>query len=171
MQGGAWLTLTLTVSTQPVSVNRLLSAVVLGLTCTAAQAQSIWVCVDEEGRRTFTNSRGTAKNCSVVETQPVASVPAPRSAQRSSASPPSASPANYPKIDGVTQQSRDSDRRRILEDELRGEEERLARARAELSAAEGRPDAARSQRLREDVARADANVQSLRRELSLLARQ
>jgi hypothetical protein len=152
-------------------VSRLLPALVLGLACTAVQAQSIWLCVDDEGRRTFTNSKGAAKNCTAVETQPVASVPAPRAGQRPSASPPSASPANYPKVDGATQQSRDSDRRRILEDELRGEEERLTRARGELSAAEGRSDAARSQRLREDVARADANVQSLRRELSLLARQ
>lgn len=152
-------------------MNRLLTALVLGLACSAVQAQSIWLCVDDEGRRTFTNNRAAAKNCTAVETQPVASVPAPRSAQRPAANSPAASPANYPKVDGATQQSRDSERRRILEDELRGEEDRLARTRSELSAAEGRSDAARSQRLREDVARADANVQSLRRELALLARQ
>jgi hypothetical protein len=155
----------------PHFARRLLPALVFGLACTAVQAQSIWMCVDEQGGRTFTNTRGAAKNCTAVETQPVASVPVPRSAQRPQASAPSSSPANYPRVDGATQKSRDSDRRRILEDELRGEEDRLTRVRSELAAAEGRSDAARSQRLREDAARADANVQSLRRELALLARQ
>jgi universal stress protein E len=79
-----------------------------------------------------------------------------------------------------TQRVRDTDRRRVLEDELRSEEDRLARLKAEFN--NGEPErrgdernfalyAERVQRLREDVARSESNVSALRRELALLRTQ
>ena len=80
-------------------------------------------------------------------------------------------------VDGDTQRTRDSDRRRILEDELRGEEERLAKLKSEFN--NGEPERRgdernfalykeRVQRLQEDIARTENNVRALAREMSLL---
>ena len=151
-------------------MSRLVFACALAFTAAAAHAQnSIWLCVDESGRKTYTNAT-QGKGCSPVDVQPVANVPAPR-AQPRRAPAEAATPANYPRVESSTQKARDTDRKRILEDELRIEEERLARARSDLGEADKRADAPRSQRLRDELARAEANVASLRREISLLARQ
>lgn len=148
-------------------VSRPLVAAVLALAATAAHAQnSIWLCVDESGRKTYTNA-SQGKGCRPVDVQPLANVPAPR-AQPRRAPAESATPANYPRVEAATQKARDSDRRRILDDELRLEEERATRLRSDLAEADKRGDASRSQRLREDVARADANLASLRREIGLI---
>ncbi|MEG0820413.1 MAG: DUF4124 domain-containing protein [Burkholderiaceae bacterium] len=151
-------------------MSRLVFALALASVATVTQAQnSIWLCVDEAGRKTFTNS-AQGKGCSPVDVQPVANIPAPR-AQPRKAPTESAAPANYPRVESATQKARDTDRKRILEDELRIEEDRLVRAQSDLAEADKRADAARSQRLRDELARAQANVASLRREISLLARQ
>jgi chromosome segregation ATPase len=92
----------------------------------------------------------------------------------------SVSPASFPRVDRDTQRTRDSDRRRILEDELKAEEDRLARLRAEFN--NGEPERRgdernfalyqeRIQRLREDIARVETNVGALRREIALLRTQ
>lgn len=148
-------------------MSRPLFAAALALAATAAHAQnSIWMCVDESGRKTYTNA-AQGKGCSPVDVQPLATVPAPR-AQPRRAPTESATPANYPRVEASTQKARDSDRRRILEDEVRLEEERAARLRSDLAEADKRADADRSARLREDLARTDANRASLRREIGLI---
>src|SRR5688572_24829286 len=92
----------------------------------------------------------------------------------------SVSPANFPRVDGDTQRTRDQDRRRILEDELKGEEERLAKLKSEFN--NGEPERRgdernfalykeRTQRLQEDIARTENNVRALAREMSLLKTQ
>ncbi|HQR23063.1 MAG TPA: hypothetical protein PKV98_19515 [Burkholderiaceae bacterium] len=67
------------------------------------------------------------------------------------------SPANFPRVDRATQESRDSDRVRILRDELSGEQSRLAQLKNDPNA---RPD---------DVARVEANIAALNREIGLAA--
>jgi len=145
-----------------------------------ARAQNeIFLCVDEEGRKTFTNT-GTTKGCKRQDVGPVTTVPAPRLPARASASSTveqRATPANYPRVDGETQRSRDGDRRRILEDELRAEEDRVARLREEFN--NGEPERRgdernyaryqeRVQRLQEDIQRGENNVTALRREIASL---
>jgi hypothetical protein len=142
----------------------------------------IFVCVDESGQKIFQNT-GNVKGCKRLDVQPILTVPAQRHpAGRGSAAARSedrvtVSPANFPRVDRETQRLRDSDRRRILEDELRAEEERLARLKAEYNDGEPerrgdeRNDALyreRVQRLLEDIGRAENNASSLRRELALL---
>lgn len=148
----------------------------------AALAQSdIFVCTDEHGQKTFQNI-GSAKSCKRVDVGPVLTLPAVRQPAAPQASEPraTASPANFPRVDRDTQRTRDSDRKRILEDELKTEEEKLARLRFEFN--NGEPERRgdernfalyqeRAARLRDDVARVEANVNALRREIALLRTQ
>lgn len=143
-----------------------------------AQSGDIFVCVDDNGLKTFQNT-GNVKGCKRMDVQPILTVPASR---QPAARPdrPTVSPASFPRVDRETQQARDSDRRRILEDELRAEEDRLAKLKAEYN--NGEPERRgdernfalyreRVQRLQEDIGRSENNIGSLRRELALLRTQ
>ena len=162
------------------------AALVAGLPAVSlAQSSDIYMCVDEQGNKSFQNV-GTAKGCKRMDVGPVLSLPAARMpAARAGAQPAvdervSASPAAFPKVDRDTQRTRDGDRRRILDDELKAEEERLARLRTEYN--NGEPERRgdernfalyqeRVLRLREDIARVETNVGALRREIALLRTQ
>ncbi len=149
-----------------------------------AQSSDIFMCVDDQGNKSFQNV-GTGKGCKRMDVGPVLSVPAPRlpagaRGQTGAEDRASVSPASFPRVDRDTQRTRDTDRRRILEDELRAEEERLGRLRAEFN--NGEPERRgdernfalyqeRIQRLREDIARGETNVGALRREIALLRTQ
>lgn len=160
----------------------------LSVVCTAGApasvlAQSdIFVCVDEQGRKTYQNV-GAPKGCKKVDVPPILTVPAPKLPVRpnggaSAAEPRAVTPANFPRVDGETQRARDNDRRRILEEELRIEQDRLDRLRAEFNNGEPerRGDETRNfaryqervQRLQEQIQRSENNVASLQRELALL---
>ena len=148
----------------------------------AQQSSEIFLCVDGDGNKTFQNV-GTGKGCKRMDVGPVLTVPAPRLPQRATKvgeDRVTVSPASFPRVDRETQRDRDSDRKRVLEDELKAEEEKLARLKAEFN--NGEPErrgdernfvlyAERIQRLREDVARAESNVGALRREIPLLRTQ
>ena len=169
-------------------MNRLaltLVSTALAVASLAAHAQSssdIFLCVDADGNKTFQNV-GTGKGCKRMDVGPVLSVPASRVPQQRASSGEErvvASPANFPRIDRDTQRSRDGDRKRLLEDELKAEEDKLARLKSDFN--NGEPErrgdernfalyAERVQRLRDDVARAESNVSALRREIALLRTQ
>jgi hypothetical protein len=171
-------------------LKRIVSSVLLSFGVAApwaasAQPSEIYLCIDEQGNKSYQNV-GSGKGCKRVDVGPVLSMPAPRQpAGRSSMQPAveeraSVSPASFPRVDRDTQRTRDSDRRRILEDELKAEEDRLARLRAEFN--NGEPERRgdernfalyqeRIQRLREDIARVETNVGALRREIALLRTQ
>jgi hypothetical protein len=86
------------------------------------------------------------------------------------------SPANFPRVDRDVQRLRDVDRRRILEDELRVEQDRLVRLRQDFNNGTPRlqPDETvasagyreRVQRLMEDIQRSEGSIASLKRELT-----
>ncbi|MCS6945376.1 MAG: DUF4124 domain-containing protein [Sutterellaceae bacterium] len=142
-----------------------------------AQGEAIYKCVDAEGRATFTNV-APGKDCRRLDIGPITTVPAPKLPARPAAgSGERVQPASFPRIDADAQRVRDVERRRILEEELRLEEERLARLRAEFN--NGEPERRadernyaryleRVQRLQEEIQRGENNIAALRRELSLL---
>ncbi len=85
-----------------------------------------------------------------------------------------AAPGDFPRVEAAAQRSRDSDRRRILEDELGREQGRLEEIRKEFNG--GEPERLgnernyqryldRVERLKDEIARSETNVASLRREL------
>ena len=144
----------------------------LALTLSVPAWADTFKCLDANGRATYTNMKEetTGKKCTVVmrEISVVPAIPAPRS---SAANP---SPAGFPKVDTATQKNRDNGRRRILEEELSGEEKALAQAKAELTEQEGirtgdeknyQRVLDRLQKYKDEVQRHQNNVEALRKEL------
>lgn len=137
------------------------------LACAALAASSayadIFKCVDDEGHVTYSNI--LSKGCRKLNLDPITTVPTPKAAK-------TPTPANFPKVDGDTQKSRDEDRRRILETELAAEQRNLEQARKDLADQEaddrnGR-SAERLQPYRERVAGHERNIEAIRKELANL---
>lgn len=87
----------------------------------------VYKCVDDDGHVTYTNTKPSAKaKCAALSRdQRVSTVPG-----RATNTP---SPPGFPKVDGDTQRARDSDRRKILEQELATEQKNLDQAKKELA--------------------------------------
>ena len=150
------------------------------LACTSVLAQAeIYRCENESGVPLYQNVGG--KNCKKLDLAPLTSIPAPKlpAAAKSSGSTAGVklSPEGFPRVEPVTQQGRDSDRRRIIEDELKKEDTKLAELKKDFNGGEPerRSDERnaekyqqRVQKLKEDIARGESSVGSLRRELALI---
>lgn len=98
-----------------------------------AQAD-VYKCTDADGGITYTNQKNSARGCKLLsQDQPVNSVaaPAPKSAGSTASAAPS--PGNFPKVAPETQKSRDSLRRRTLEQELAAEQKNLESAQKQLA--------------------------------------
>lgn len=150
------------------------------LICTVAGAAhaEIYRCENANGVVEYSNSAGSGKdrNCKAINLPPVTVIPAPRLPARAmTGSTAAASPSSFPKVDSATQKTRDSDRRRILEDELNKEQARLADLQKQYN--NGEPERVggernyqkyldRVQQLKQDVERSQGNVDSLKRELA-----
>ena len=130
-------------------------------------------CVDANGRATYTNlsEETKGKNCTVVMRE-ISVVPAVPPARGAAAGP---SPAGFPKVDPATQRNRDSARRKILDDELSGEQKALAQAKAELTEQESirtgdeknyQRVLDRLQKYKDEVERHEKNVEALKKELN-----
>ena len=155
-----------------------------------ASAQ-VYRCESDSGVPVYQGSP-SGKNCRQIDLQPLTTIPAPKlpaSPPRATPAPPASSsgaarngarqaaPADFPRVDAGTQRARDNDRRAILEAELSREQARLDTLRAEYK--DGEPDRLgsernyqkyldRVERLKEDIARAEANIGALQRELSAI---
>lgn len=156
------------------------AALLMLVPASAALAQAVtYRCVDSSGRSTYTNVQEemAGRKCTVVSREvsvvPANSVPAvPSQPAKPAAAAPSAN-----RVDPQTQRARDSDRRRILQDELQNAEKALAGARQKLAEQEGirSGDEKNYQRVldrlkpfQDEVRRAEDNVAALKRELSNL---
>lgn len=150
------------------------------LACGSALAQAeIYRCENESGVPLYQNVGG--KNCKKLDLAPLTSIPAPRlpAAAKSSGGTPvvKLSPEGFPRVEPATQQGRDSDRRRIIEDELKKEEAKLSELKKDFNSGEPERRAdernaekyqQRIQKMKEDIARGESSVGSLRRELTLI---
>lgn len=127
---------------------------------------------------TLTPAEAKEKGCRTIEGAPVTvmqSRPRPAPAPAASA-PPAAAPAGA-RVDPAEQRRRDSDRRAILEAELRREEQRLAEMRREYN--DGQPERLGSERnfqryldrvaqMRTDIERKEGDIAAIKRELAKL---
>lgn len=130
---------------------------------------TVWKCVGPDGRPQYTNVQRDAqgRNCSVVAKE-VTVVPGFKPQQSS---------GSYPKVDAETQRTRDESRRKILQDELSQEEQRLADARAKLAEQEAvrlgdeknyQKVLDRLQPYKDAVGESEKNVSAIRKELGNL---
>lgn len=178
---------------------RIAARVLAGWMATAAGAGGAWAQADTAASRPvyrcpgppveYTNELtpevARERGCRIIEALPVTIVqPPPRPAPASGPVPApagaaaAAAPRPEARIDPAAQRARDADARRILEAELRKEEERLAVLRREFN--NGEPERRGDERnyarylerveaLRAAIARTEADVAAIRRELARLA--
>ena len=151
-----------------------------------ARADStVYKCVDKSGRVEFTDINKSG--CKPLDLPGY--IPAPPQSARSPAPaaspavtmrqgaprPPTASPANFPRVDTSTQRARDDDRRGILDEELRAEEKKLADLKATFN--NGEPERQGNEKnyakyqervatMRDNIGRAEKNIEALRREIA-----
>lgn len=137
----------------------------------------IWECVDSSGNKRFTNVKAEAAGCKPMNLPPVSSVPPPKPAAKDGARPPAATGGNFPKVDAPTQQQRDAERRRILEQELAGEQKLLDQAKKDLAEQEATRLGSernyqrvldRLEPFKKKVSLHENNVANLRKEISTL---
>lgn len=157
----------------------------LAIPVTVFAQSEVFLCPGANGVPEYKNN-GNTKGCRKIVLEESAIIPAPRQpaarpttgapAAASSAAAPS-TPSAFPRIDTATQRTRDTERRGVLERELRDEETKLAALRREFN--NGEPERQGDERnyqkyldrvaaLKEDVVRSEANVAAIRRELSAL---
>lgn len=134
-----------------------------------AHAGVLYKCTDEGGHTTYTNSKGGYRNCTVISrdaSSPQAGASATPARPKAAGNP---SPADFPRVSGDTQKSRDGDRRHILEQELASEQRNLDEARKALAEQEtARAPAERLQSYRDRIAMHNRNLEALQREMSKL---
>jgi len=149
---------------------------VVAIPALPAFAQSeVYLCVDSNGNREYKNT-GATKGCKRVDLPGVTTVPA-SNAKKNTPQTASAKPGDFPRVNDTVQKARDSDRKQILQDELRTEEQKLAAIRSEYNS--GEPERRGDERnyakyqertaaLKDDLARTEKNVDALKRELGNL---
>ena len=117
------------------------------------------------------------KGCRTIEGAPITIMQAPPRARPPAAGSASAPRSGDTKVDPASQRARDTDARRILADELRAEEERLATMKAEFN--NGEPERKGDERnfakyqervaeMRAAIQRKEADIGALRREMAKL---
>ncbi|HYD95158.1 MAG TPA: DUF4124 domain-containing protein [Noviherbaspirillum sp.] len=149
-----------------------------------AQAQSdVYLCVDDTGKKEYKNT-GITKGCKKVDLPGITMIPAPAlpkkaaaATQTAAAKPASGGPADFPRVDGGTQKARDNDRKQILLDEMKSEEQKLANLKKDYN--NGEPERRGDERnyakyqervaaMKEDIERTEKNIDALKREIGNL---
>jgi len=128
----------------------------------------IYVCIDANGVKSYGNV-GEGKGCKKVELPGLSTFPAPRKTAKAPA------PADFPKVDDSTQKRRDAERKQILSDELRSEQQKLNDLKTQYN--NGEPERngnernytkyqERSEQMKDELTRSQQNVDALQRELN-----
>ncbi|HCE09050.1 MAG TPA: DUF4124 domain-containing protein [Oxalobacteraceae bacterium] len=154
---------------------RLLVTVLLATAAVYAYAQmgDVYLCMNENGVKEYKNT-GITKGCKKVDLPGITMIPAPKRPLQTASARQAASPSDFPRIDGGTQKARDSDRKQILQDEMKTEEEKLADLKKAFN--NGEPERQGGERnyakyqdrvasMKEDLDRTEKNVEALKREI------
>lgn len=157
---------------------QLIGLFILATAAAYVHAQSeVYLCVDEFGKKEYKNT-GITKGCKKIDLPGITLIPAPPKRAVQTASAKSAStPSDFPRIDGGTQKARDNERRQILLDEMKSEEQKLADLKKEFN--NGEPERRGDERnyakyqervatMKDDIGRTEKNIEALKRELSNL---
>lgn len=146
----------------------------------AAQDSVVYKCPGNLYTSTISAKEAGDKGCKQLEGGSVTVIqsPAPRRAATPAATGDAASRPPDSRVDPAEQKARDSDKRRILETELRREEERLATLKAEYN--NGQPERRGDERnyqkyldrtaaMKTDIERSESDIAALKREIGKLA--
>lgn len=146
------------------------------------RADVMYQCIDDSGHKSFSNMKSSAKGakCTAMDLGTPATVAAPRAATKTP------TPTSFPKVDDSTQKARDTDRQRILDNELAAEQRSLDEAKKALAEQEaiilpnermqfkggggisgGKVDE-RMQPYRDRVALHERNIEAIQKEISKL---
>jgi len=139
----------------------------------------VYLCVDEFGKKEYKNT-GLTKGCKKIDLPGITMIPAPPKravTQTASARPSTGAPSGFPKVDSGTQKARDNDRRKILLEEMKNEEQKLADLKKNFN--NGEPERLGNERnyakyqervasMKEDIGRSEKNIEALKRELDNL---
>jgi hypothetical protein len=148
-------------------------AVLLGIS--PAVLGEIYECIEPSGAKLFTSDpkEAKAKGCKAMNLGLPNTVSTTKPPPGKASSQPT--PANFPKVDQDTQKQRDSDRRRLLEQELANEEKLLAQAKKDLAEQESvrlgsefnyQRVLNRLEPYKKQVALHESNVANLKREIA-----
>jgi hypothetical protein len=141
----------------------------------AAEGSVMWRCPGNEYNNTLSAKEARDKGCKTIEGAPITVIQGPRSRAPAAATPvPSSGPAGT-RIDPVDQRARDSDARRILEAELKREEERLASMKTEYAG--GQPERQGNEKnfqkyldrvadMKSAIGRKESDIAALKREIA-----
>ena len=127
--------------------------------------------------RELSAKQAADQGCKVIEGSPITVIQSRKPEPRPAASAPAAARPADSRVDPAAQRARDTDSRRILEGELRREEERLAELRREYN--NGEPERMGNERnyqkyldrvadLKSGIARKEGDIAAIKRELSKL---
>jgi hypothetical protein len=153
------------------------------LACLSAPARAdgqIYLCISPTGQKELTdvNKKG---NCKLLDLPGAITSPPkkPASAGAGAATnqprPALTAPADFPRVDSAAQKARDSDRRQILQDELKNEQQKLAELKVEFN--DGQPERQGNERnyakyqerveqMKDNIARMERNIEALKREIA-----
>ena len=159
--------------------SRLLVSSLLLCAAGLVQAQSeIFLCDDGHGSKEYKNT-GTTKGCKKIDLPGITTIPGVvrRPATVTASVRPASSPADFPRVDSLTQKTRDNDRRQILLDEMRTEEHKLSDLKKEFNS--GEPERRGDERnyakyqervatMKDEVGRTEKNIDALKREIGNL---
>lgn len=153
----------------------------MGLLATAAWAQSspaVYRCPGPPVLYTdaLTSAEAKEKGCRLIEGAPITVVQVPKPRPQAAASP--ASRGSEARVDPASQRQRDADARRILDDELRREEEKLVNLKREYN--NGEPErrgdernyqkyVERASALKASITRTESDIAAIKRELAKLS--
>ncbi|MGB7182831.1 MAG: DUF4124 domain-containing protein [Burkholderiaceae bacterium] len=143
-----------------------------------ADAGVIYRCQSASGVVEYSNSLpGAGKSCEKIALPTITTIPAPAPVTAAIKSRKEGADAAFPKVKETKQRERDTDRARILRDELKREEQKLAALRKEFN--NGEPDRRGDERnyqkyldrvdsMKADITRREGNIKALQRELAAL---
>jgi hypothetical protein len=154
----------------------------LAALCLSAPARAddrVYRCIGVDGYKEYTNTDKKGK-CTLLDLPGAITLPPKKPVSAGSAGSPAqpraatSSPADFPRVDNAAQKARDSDRRQILQDELKNEQQKLAELKKEFN--DGQPERQGNERnqakylervehMKDNIGRMERNIEALKREI------
>jgi len=139
----------------------------------AAEGQTMYRCPGNEYNNTLSAKEAKDKGCKTIEGAPITIIQSVK--PRAGTTPAASSGPAGTKVDPAEQRARDTDARRILESELKREEDRLASMKTEFN--NGQPERQGNEKnyqkylervadMKASIARKEGDIAALRREIA-----